>query len=124
MRSRVTGYLRRDPVTGTVWDQTPLDLPVRTVRTVGVWLTLDPGLVDEDVSLTRLSAPRTPSSTPGSNLLPAYAACDPWDISGASAVRHPDTGLLTVIVHDAFAGGAGFAEHGFAVAERWFGSTD
>ena len=40
--SRVTGYLRRDPATGTVWDQTPLDLPARTTRTAAVWLTLDP----------------------------------------------------------------------------------
>ena len=38
-------------------------------------------------------------------------------------MAHPDTGLLTVIVHDCTPGGAGFAERGFAVAERWLAAT-
>ena len=43
--------------------------------------------------------------------------------AGASALAHPDTGLLTVIVHDSTPGGAGFAERGFAVAERWLAAA-
>jgi DEAD/DEAH box helicase domain-containing protein len=123
VRSRVTGYLRRDPVTGTVWDQTPLDLPTRTTRTAAVWLTLDAALVDEQIGLSRLEAGAHAAEHAWLNLLPAYAACDPWDVSGTCAVRHPDTGLLTVLGYDVSAGGAGFAEHGFAVAEAWLGAT-
>lgn len=123
VRSRVTGYLRRDPETGTVWDHTPLDLPERVVRTTGVWWTLDAALVPEEVGLTQLAAGAHAAEHAWLNLLPAYAPCDPWDISGASAVAHPDTGLLTVIVHDTTPGGAGFAEHGFAVAEQWLAAA-
>ncbi|GAA3637374.1 DEAD/DEAH box helicase [Microlunatus ginsengisoli] len=123
VHSRVTGYLRRDPETGTVWDQTPLDLPTRTLRTTAVWFTLDPGLVPDEISLARLDATAHAAEHAWLGLLPAYAGCDPWDVNGASAVRHPDTGLLTLILSDALAGGAGFAEHGFAVAERWLRAT-
>jgi DEAD/DEAH box helicase domain-containing protein len=123
VRSQVTGYLRRDPVTGTVWDQTPLDLPVRVGRTTGVWWTLDPALVPEEIGLARLAAGAHAAEHAWLNLLPAFAPCDPWDISGNSALAHPDTGLLTVIVHDTTPGGAGFAERGFAVAERWLATA-
>jgi len=123
VRSQVTGYLRRDPSTGTVWDQTPLDLPVRVGRTIGVWWTLDPALVPEEIGLARLAAGAHAAEHAWLTLLPAFAPCDPWDISGASTLAHPDTGLLTVIVHDCTPGGAGFAERGFAVAERWLAAT-
>jgi DEAD/DEAH box helicase domain-containing protein len=36
---------------------------------------------------------------------------------------HPDTGQLTVFVHDAYAGGAGFSEHGYSVAAHWLKVT-
>ena len=123
VRSQVTGYLRRDPVTGTVWDQTPLDLPVRVGRTIGVWWTLDTALVPEEIGLARLAAGAHAAEHAWLTLLPAFAPCDPWDISGTSALAHPDTGLLTVIVHDSTPGGAGFAERGFAVAEQWLAAA-
>jgi DEAD/DEAH box helicase domain-containing protein len=121
--SRVTGYLRRDPETGTVWDHTPLDLPVRTVQTCGVWWTLDAGVVPEQIGLGQLSAGAHAAEHAWLNLLPVYAPCDPWDIGSVSAVVHSDTGRLTVMVHDACPGGAGFAEHGFAVADDWLRAT-
>jgi DEAD/DEAH box helicase domain-containing protein len=123
VRSRVTGYLRRDPRTGAVWDHTPLDLPERALRTMAVWWTLDRALVDEEIGLTRLAAGAHAAEHAWLNLLPAYASCDPWDVSGAAAVTHPDTGMLTVIVYDALPGGAGFADRGYAVAERWLAAT-
>ncbi len=123
VRSQVTGYLRRDPATGTVWDETPLDLPVRVVRTTGVWWTLDAALVSEDIGLARLLAGAHAAEHAWLTLLPAFAPCDAWDISATSAIAHPDTGLLTVVVHDTTPGGAGFAERGFAVADRWLTTT-
>ncbi len=49
-------------------------------------------------------------------LLPLVAACDRWDVGGVSADLHPATGRLTVFVYDGHAGGAGFAERGYAMA--------
>jgi DEAD/DEAH box helicase domain-containing protein len=56
-------------------------------------------------------------------LLPLFATCDRWDIGGVSTARHPDTGVLTVFVHDGHPGGAGFAERGFATAREWLTAT-
>jgi DEAD/DEAH box helicase domain-containing protein len=123
VRSQVTGYLRRDEISGTVWDETPLELPVRTLRTTAVWLTVDPALVDEAFSLAQLRGGVHAAEHALVNLLPLFAPCDRWDIGGASAVAHPDSGLLSVFVHDAIAGGAGFAEHAYDVADAWLRAT-
>ncbi len=121
--SQVTGYLRRDEVTGDVWDETPLDLPEHTLRTDAVWWTLDPGGLGLDLTPAQLAGGAHGAEHAGIGLLPMYAPCDRWDIGGLSAAQHPDTGLLTVFVHDGQAGGGGFAERGFDVADRWWAAT-
>ncbi len=134
VRSRVLGYLRRDELTGTVWDETPLDLPEHTLRTTSVWWTLDLTAVAESSGssgssgLDGLSPNQLAGAAHGAEhtaigLLPLFAPCDRWDIGGLSTVLHPDTGLLTVFVHDGHPGGAGFAERGFAVADQWWRAT-
>jgi DEAD/DEAH box helicase domain-containing protein len=56
-------------------------------------------------------------------LLPLVATCDRWDIGGVSTALHPDTGQLTVFVHDGHPGGAGFAERGYRAAAEWLRAT-
>jgi DEAD/DEAH box helicase domain-containing protein len=56
-------------------------------------------------------------------LLPLLATCDRWDLGGVSTELHPDTGEATVFVYDAYPGGAGFAERGFALGARWLRAT-
>jgi DEAD/DEAH box helicase domain-containing protein len=120
---RVTGYLRRDAVTGTVWDETALDLPSRTLRTTGCWWTLDPSLVEESWTRARLRSGAHAAAHIATLLLPVYSPCDRWDVAGVSALDHPDTGVLTVFVHDAQPGGAGFSERGYAVADAWLAAA-
>src|SRR5690242_7249434 len=40
-----------------------------------------------------------------------------------STAAHPHTGCPTVFVHDGHPGGAGFAERGHAVLDRWLTAT-
>jgi DEAD/DEAH box helicase domain-containing protein len=101
-----------------------LDLPLRTLRTTAVWWTVPPEVVE--------AAGMLDGDLPGSlhaaehaaiGLLPLLATCDRWDLGGVSTALHPDTGCATVFVHDAYPGGAGFAERAFALGESWLRAT-
>ncbi|WP_183092877.1 DEAD/DEAH box helicase [Nocardioides stalactiti] len=122
--NQVTSYLRRRSRTGEVIDETPLDLPERTLRTSAVWWTV-PDDVLEASGLERTDLPGAAHAAEHCSigLLPLFATCDRWDIGGVSTARHPDTGVLTVFVHDGHPGGAGFAERGYAVAREWLTAT-
>lgn len=122
LSSQVTGYLRRDEVTGQVWDSTSLDLPRRTLRTQAVWYTLDAAAL-ADIAPKSLPGAAHAAEHTAIGLLPAFAPCDRWDIGGLSTTLHPDTGKLTVFVHDGAAGGAGFAEQGFGQLRPWLTAT-
>ena len=115
---------RRRTRTGEVIDETTLDLPVRTLRTSAVWWTV-PDDVLADAGLDRADLPGAAHAAEHCSigLLPLFATCDRWDIGGVSTARHPDTGVLTVFVHDGHPGGAGFAERGYATAREWLTAT-
>ncbi|THI95394.1 DEAD/DEAH box helicase, partial [Nocardioides sp.] len=122
--NQVTSYLRRRLRTGEVMDETPLDLPQRTLSTTAVWWTVP----DAVLAATGLDAADLPGSAHAAEhcsigLLPLFATCDRWDIGGVSTARHPDTGVLTVFVHDGHPGGAGFAERGYRTAAAWLRAT-
>lgn len=121
--SQVVGYLRRLP-SGAVLDQTPLDLPARSLRTRAVWYTVSASLL----AAAGLDDSRVPGALHAAEhaaigLLPLFAVCDRWDIGGVSTALHPDTGEATVFVHDGHAGGAGFADRGFAALRPWLTAT-
>ncbi|MEZ5087544.1 MAG: DEAD/DEAH box helicase [Tessaracoccus sp.] len=124
LTSQVVGYLRRDEITNEVWDSTPLDMPHRRLATQAVWWSVPAELMAQigwpDL---RVGAALHAMEHAAIGLLPAFAPCDRWDIGGVSTPVHPDTGLPTVFVHDALAGGAGFARRGFDVIEPWLAGT-
>ena len=124
LASQVTGYLRRDSRNGDVWDSTPLALPERHMTTKATWWTLP----DDVLSVLDIEPAELPGAVHGAEhtaigLLPALVPCDRWDIGGLSTVHHPDTGRLTVFVHDGNPGGAGFAELGYEKADQWWRAT-
>lgn len=126
--SQVTSYLRRRARTGEVIDETPLDLPPRTLATTAVWWTvpdavLAPVLARAGLEVTDLPGAAHAAEHCSIGLLPLFATCDRWDIGGVSTARHPDTGVLTVFVHDGHPGGAGFAERGYRTAAAWLRAT-
>ncbi len=122
--SQVMDYQkRRIPDLVPVGGET-LDLPARTLRTTAVWWTAP-------VEVLR-AAELTDGDVPGAlhaaehasiGLLPLLATCDRWDLGGVSTALHADTECATVFVHDAYPGGAGFAERGFALGPAWLRAT-
>lgn len=121
---QVVSFLRRRQPSGEVLGEEPLDLPERTLRTSAVWWTVPPAELE--------ASGIDPGDLPGSahaaehcsiGLLPLFATCDRWDIGGVSTALHPDTGTLTVFVHDGHPGGAGFAERGYDAAPAWLRAT-
>lgn len=122
--NQVVGYLVRRQPGGEVVGEHPLDLPPQTLRTTAVWWTVP----DEVLRAAGLATEDLPGAAHAAEhcaigLLPLVATCDRWDIGGVSTARHPDTGLLTVFVHDGHPGGAGFAERGYRAAEEWWRAT-
>jgi DEAD/DEAH box helicase domain-containing protein len=122
---QVTGYTRvrsgkkgrksREPAI-------PLDLPQRTLSTVAVAWTI-PNERVVPVAGDDLGGAAHAAEHAAIGLLPLFATCDRWDVGGLSTELHPATGQLTVFVYDGHAGGAGFAERGFAVAGDWLTAT-
>lgn len=120
LTEQVVGYLRRDELTGEVWDQTPLDMPERQMRTRAMWWTVPDELVRElGLNAVELAGAAHGAEHCAIGLLPMFAPCDRWDIGGVSTILHPDTGCCTIVVHDGHPGGAGFADRGFERAEEW-----
>jgi DEAD/DEAH box helicase domain-containing protein len=122
--SQVVSFLKRRQPSGEVIAEEPLDLPPRTLETAAVWWTV-PAAVLEDAGLAEADLPGAAHAAEHASigLLPLFATCDRWDIGGVSTALHPDTGQLTVFVHDGHPGGAGFAERGYAVARAWLTAT-
>lgn len=124
VQSRVVGYDVRRVSDGMYLGTFPLTMPMRTLQTAGVWLTIkdsavkDAGIRIADVPGTLHAAEHTMIA-----LLPLFATCDRWDIGGLSTAVHAQTGMPTIIVHDAMAGGSGCAERGFDAGISWLEAT-
>jgi DEAD/DEAH box helicase domain-containing protein len=119
---QVTGYTRVRPGRQGREAAVPLDLPRRTLSTVAVAWTI----ANECAALVAgpdLAGAAHAAEHASIGLLPLFAMCDRWDVGGLSTELHPATGQLTVFVYDGNAGGAGFAERGFAVAVHWLAAT-
>ncbi|MBA3252410.1 MAG: DEAD/DEAH box helicase [Geodermatophilaceae bacterium] len=122
--NQVVSFQRRRLGTGEVLGEEPLDLPPRQLVTRAVWYTLgEAALADAGLDTPDLPGALHAAEHAAIGLLPLFASCDRWDIGGVSTALHPDTGLPTVFVYDGHPGGAGFAEHGHAVAASWLTAT-
>jgi DEAD/DEAH box helicase domain-containing protein len=121
---QVVSFLKRRSGSGEVLGEEPLDLPERQLDTKAVWWTL-PETALEETGIARRDLPGAAHAAEHAaiGLLPLFATCDRWDIGGVSTALHPDTGQLTVFVHDGHPGGAGFAERGFSAAAEWLTAT-
>jgi DEAD/DEAH box helicase domain-containing protein len=121
---QVVSFARRRTETGLLIGEDLLDLPERQLPTRAVWWTISAGQRAK-MAAAGIDLPGAAHAAEHAaiGLLPLVAACDRWDVGGVSADPHPATGRLTVCVYDGHAGGAGFAERGFAAAAAWLSAT-
>jgi DEAD/DEAH box helicase domain-containing protein len=116
---QVVGYLRRRP-RGELIDMIELDLPEQVLQTRAVSYTIEAErLAAQGIPEAAAAGALHAAEHAAIGLLPLFAGCDRWDIGGLSTNLHPDTGAPTVIIYDGYAGGAGFADRGFAVLPAW-----
>ena len=120
---QVVSFLKRRTGSGEVLGEELLELPSRSLETKSVWWTLKPAAVAGVLSEADVPGAAHAAEHAAIGLLPLLATCDRWDIGGVSTAMHPDTGTLTVFVYDGYPGGAGFAERGYEVAQRWLRVT-
>jgi DEAD/DEAH box helicase domain-containing protein len=121
---RVVAYQKRRWDTGAVVADVALDMPEQRLRTAACWWTMPDDLVAASGVGPRLVPGAAHAAEHAAiGLLPLFATCDRWDVGGVSTARHPDTERLTVVVHDAHPGGAGFAARGHEAALPWLTAT-
>ena len=121
---QVTGYQEKRVSDHRVIERVDLDLPPATLSTRAFWYTVDPELL--------AAAEVAPKSVPGTlhavehaaiGMLPLFAICDRWDVGGISSEWLEDTSLPSIVIYDAYAGGAGIAELGWEAADRHLAAT-
>ena len=122
--TRVTGYQVRHVGTHEVLDRVELDLPPSHLDTRAVWYAFP----DELVARAGVAPPDLPGALHAAEhaaigILPLFTICDRWDVGGVSTEFLPETGGPTVVVHDAYPGGAGIAELAFDAADRHLAAT-
>ena len=122
--SRVTGYQRREVLTGDVLGSEELDLPPSVLVTRGVWWSV-PDRVVADAAI----APRSlPGALHGAEhaaigILPLFAICDRWDVGGVSTPWLDELGTPAIVIYDGYPGGAGIAELAYEEADRQLATT-
>ncbi|HEV3226644.1 MAG TPA: DEAD/DEAH box helicase [Acidimicrobiales bacterium] len=122
--SQVTGYQRKDALTGDVIGTSALDLPPTRLETRGVWYTIEPRALEESgLTPARWAGTLHAVEHAAIGILPLFTICDRWDVGGVSTVRQLDTGLPTILIYDGYPGGTGIAELGFRVADDHLPTT-
>jgi DEAD/DEAH box helicase domain-containing protein len=124
VHQQVTGYQRKDALSGESLGVTPLDLPRSTLATRAFWYRVPESLLG-DAGIDRRAAPGAlhAAEHAGIGVLPLFTICDRWDVGGVSTLCQPDIGGPVIVVYDGYQGGAGVAELGYEAAERHVRAT-
>lgn len=122
--SRVTGYQRREVLTGKILGAEELSLPPGHLVTRGFWWEIPPAVLRR----ARIADGDVPGALHAAEhaaigILPLFTICDRWDVGGVSTPWLDDTGAPTIVIYDGYPGGAGVAELGYEHAARQLQAT-
>lgn len=118
VETNVIGYRRIDQFSGEQLGMYELDLPTNELTTKAFWYTIADKVVDASgVERSDLLGALHAIEHAAIGLLPLVAVCDRWDVGGLSTNYLEGTGCPTVVIHDAYPGGGGIAEMGFATGQ-------
>jgi DEAD/DEAH box helicase domain-containing protein len=124
VHQQVTGYQRKDAMSGESLGVTPLDLPRSTLTTRAFWYQVPETLLAA-AGVDRVDAPGAlhAAEHAGIGVLPLFTICDRWDVGGVSTLHQADLGGPAIVIYDGYQGGAGVAELGYEAAERHVATT-
>jgi DEAD/DEAH box helicase domain-containing protein len=124
VRSQVTGYQRRDVLTGEVLGTEDLHLPPSHLLTRGVWWSV-PDRVVANAAVSPRDLPGTlhAAEHAGIGMLPLFTICDRWDVGGISTPWLDELATPAVVIYDGYPGGAGIAELGYRSAHQQLDAT-
>jgi len=122
--SRVVGYRRIDTASGDLLSNEELHLPASELTTRAFWYVVEPELLTA-AGIAPLDWPGTLHAVEHAAIamMPLFTICDRWDVGGVSTALQVDTGRPTIVIYDAYEGGAGIAELGFEAADRHLEAT-
>lgn len=122
--SRVTGYQRREVLSGEVVGDEDLDLPPSHLVTRASWWEVPESVVD-DASVNERALPGALHAAEhcAIGVLPLFTICDRWDVGGVSTPWLADLASPAIVIYDGYPGGAGIAELGFEAARRQLDTT-
>jgi DEAD/DEAH box helicase domain-containing protein len=122
--SRVTGYQRREVLSGDVLGSEDLDLPPSVLVTRGVWWSV-PDRVVADAAIAPRSLPGALHAAEHAaiGILPLFAICDRWDVGGVSTPWLDEVASAAIVIYDGYPGGAGIAELAYDVADQQLRTT-
>jgi DEAD/DEAH box helicase domain-containing protein len=122
--SQVIGYRRFNTFTGEQLGTHDLDLPAGELETRGFWYVIDDDVIDDSgIDLGELPGALHAAEHAAIGILPLFTICDRWDVGGLSTAHLTDTGAATIVIYDAYPGGAGVAELGYEAADRHLAAT-
>jgi DEAD/DEAH box helicase domain-containing protein len=124
VRQQVTGFQRKDALSGRSLGTEALDLPPATLRTRAFWYVVPEALLARaGVAWADVPGALHAAEHAAIGVLPLFAICDRWDVGGVSTAHQAELGAPVIVVYDGYEGGAGVAEMGFAAAERHLAAT-
>lgn len=115
--SQVTGYQRREVLTGDRLGTVDLEMAPSTLVTRGVWWSIPHRLFDA-AGLARgdVGGALHAAEHAAIGILPLFTICDRWDVGGVSSPWLSELDTAAIVIYDGYPGGAGVAELAYDAA--------